>query len=73
MPESAAPTNTFRQNILHNYHDHAQVVEPDTETDLQCVDERKGPRGGVKIPFPVKLHLMLSEVEESGLTHFVSW
>ncbi len=74
MPESAAsPTNAFRQTILHNYHDHAQVAEPDIETDLQCGDEHKGPIGGVKIPFPTKLHLMLSKVEDSGLRHVVSW
>jgi hypothetical protein len=74
MLESAASTtNAFRKNILHNYHDHAQVVEPDTDTDLQCGDERKGLRGGVKVPFPTKLHLMLSKVEESGLMHIVSW
>ena len=74
MPESAAsPTNAFRQHLLHNYHDHAQVAEPDTETDLHCGGERKGPRGGVKVPFPTKLHLMLSMVEESGLRHIVSW
>ena len=74
MPESAAsPTNAFRRKTLHNYHDHAQVTEPDNETDLQCGDEQKGPVGGVKVPFPTKLHLMLSKVEESGLRHIVSW
>ena len=76
MPESAAsPNNAFRQHLLHNYHDHAQVAEPDTETDLHCGGERKGPRarGGVNVPFPTKLHLMLSKVEESGLRHIVSW
>jgi hypothetical protein len=75
MPESAAsPTNAFRQKVLRNYHDHAQVTEPnDTDTDLQCGDERKGPSGGVKVPFPTKLHLMLSMVEGSGSRHIVSW
>ena len=75
MPESAAClTNAFRQKVLRNYHDHAQVTVPhDTDTDLQCCDERKGPSGGVKVPFPTKLHLMLSKVEESGLRHIVSW
>ena len=66
MPESdACPINTFRQKVLCNYHDHAQVIEPDdTDIDLQC---------RVKVPFPTKLHLMLSNVEESGLRHIVSW
>ena len=75
MPESAACLpNAFRQKVLRNYHDHAQVTEPhDTDTDLQCGDERKGPSGGVKVPFPTKLHLMLSKVEGSGSRHTVSW
>ena len=75
MPESAAcPTNAFRQEVLRNYHDHAQVTVPhDTDTDLQCGDQRKGPKGGVKVPFPTKLHLMISKVEGSGLRHVVSW
>jgi hypothetical protein len=74
MPESAAsPINACRRKTLHNYHDRAQVTEPDNETDLQCGDEQKGPVGGVKVPFPTKLHLMLSKVEESGLRHIVSW
>jgi len=68
MPESAAsPTNAFRREIIRNYHDHAQVAEPDNETDLQCSDEQKGPVSPVKVPFLTKLHLILSKVEESGL------
>jgi len=52
MPESAAsPTNAFRQKIIRNYHDHAQVAEPDNETNLQCGDEQKGQVGTVKVPF----------------------
>ena len=75
MPESdACPANAFREKVLCNYHDHAQVIEPDdTDINLQCGDDRKGPRGGVKVPFPTKLHLMLSKVEESWLRHIVSW
>ncbi len=74
MPESAASlANAFRTKILHNYHDHANVAEPDTGTDLQCGDEQNSPRGGVTFSFPTKLHLMLSEVEERGLSRIVSW
>ena len=35
--------------------------------------KRKGPRGGVSEPFPVKLYEMLVGVEQSGDTHIVSW
>ena len=35
--------------------------------------KRRGPRGGVTVPFPTKLHVMLSKVEEDGLEHIVSW
>ncbi len=74
MPESAAsPINAFRLAVFHNYHDHAQVTEPDTDTDLQCGDQRKGQRGRVKVPFTTKLHIMLLEVEKRGLGHIVSW
>ena len=70
---AASPTNEFRKKILHNYHDHANVTKTDTDTDLQCGDERNGPTGRVTFSFPMKLHFMLSEVEESGLRHIVSW
>jgi hypothetical protein len=33
----------------------------------------KGPRGGVTVAFPEKLHQMLSQIEEEGLSHVVSW
>ena len=70
-----SPTKIF---VTHEYHDHAYERDP---TD--CGDEdygqesggckRRGPRGGVAHPFPEKLHLMLSSVEEDGLDHIVSW
>ena len=68
------PTNAFSQKFIDNYHDHAQVTEPGSYTDLRCGDhQRKSPRGKVKIPFTTKLHILLSEVEERGLRHIVSW
>lgn len=71
-----SPTNVGRHKVLHNYHDHAQVSFPsDIEADLQAdgADKRKGPRGGVTVPFPTKLHIMLSRVDNEGLSHIVSW
>jgi hypothetical protein len=35
--------------------------------------KRSGPRGGVNVPFPTKLHVMLSRVEAEGLTDIVGW
>ena len=34
---------------------------------------KKGPRGGVYDPFPIKLHRMLDEVTAAGLESVVSW
>mmetsp|Transcript_18614 Transcript_18614/g.39130 ORF Transcript_18614/g.39130 Transcript_18614/m.39130 type:complete len:84 (+) Transcript_18614:74-325(+) len=31
------------------------------------------PPGGVDIPFPIRLHTALSEAEEEGLGHIISW
>jgi len=66
-----------RHKVLHNYHDHSLVpFTSDAETDLQVGsdgDKRKGPRGGVTVPFPTKLHVMLTKVEDEGLSHIVSW
>lgn len=76
MAKSApSPTSAERHKVLHNYHDHAQVTLPSQiEVDTKdSYDKRKGPRGGVTVPFPTKLHVMLSKVEESGLSHVVSW
>ena len=35
--------------------------------------KRKGPRGGVVVPFPVKLYNMLEGTKKEGLEHVVSW
>lgn len=43
------------------------------ETSVDDHKKRSGPRGGVNVPFPTKLHVMLSKVEADGLTDIVSW
>eukprot|EP00584_Thalassiosira_punctigera_P012993 CAMPEP_0172557068 /NCGR_PEP_ID=MMETSP1067-20121228/71231_1 /TAXON_ID=265564 ORGANISM="Thalassiosira punctigera, Strain Tpunct2005C2" /NCGR_SAMPLE_ID=MMETSP1067 /ASSEMBLY_ACC=CAM_ASM_000444 /LENGTH=467 /DNA_ID=CAMNT_0013346057 /DNA_START=398 /DNA_END=1801 /DNA_ORIENTATION=+ len=78
MAKSApSQTNINRHKVLHNYHDHAQSTFPsDVDGDLGGNgdgDKRKGPRGGVTVPFPTKLHVMLSKVDDNGLSHVVSW
>jgi hypothetical protein len=47
------------------------VVSSDDEQTKKQV--RRGPRGGVAVPFPDKLHHMLTEVSKEGLDHIVSW
>lgn len=60
--------------VVHDYHDHSQVTFSAIDTDLQgSGDKPKGPRGGVTVPFPTKLHVMLSKVEENDLSHIISW
>jgi hypothetical protein len=34
---------------------------------------KRGPRGGVYDPFPIKLHRMLDEVSSAGFESVVSW
>ena len=56
--------NQERHFVVHNYHDHAldeEVVDP------------KPRRGGLAGSFPVKLHAVLSQVEEDGFAHIISW
>lgn len=52
--------------VHHLYHDHAL----DHREDYQ---EEHPARGGVLTPFPLKLHEMLSVVQDHGHAHIVSW
>ena len=52
------PSDGLGQKVLHDYHDHAQVCPPELSTQ----------RSGVEALFPIKLHVMLSRVEDSGLS-----
>lgn len=60
-----------RQFARHNYHDHAND-EPGTSS-VEQVNEIINVRGGVKTPFPLRLHAMLDAVDKEGLTDIVSW
>ena len=63
-----------RHKVVHNYHDLSQVSFSEINTDMYGAAEKpKGPRGGVTVPFPTKLHVMLSKVEENDLSHIISW
>lgn len=63
-----------RHKVVHNYHDLSQVSFSEIIIDVHGAGEKsKGPRGGVTVPFPTKLHVMLSKVEENDLSHIISW
>ena len=61
--------NHERHFVVHNYHDHKNDHD-DSENDE--VEEMRR-RGGVTVPFPVKLHQVLDQVEVDGYAHVVSW
>lgn len=53
--------------VQHHYHDHST----DPTVDPSLIKHKA--KGGVIIPFPVKLHDMLDRIEADGLAHVVSW
>jgi hypothetical protein len=61
----------------HNYTDHYYdpVCRGDDVVlkDEQVGYQRRGPRGGVLVPFPEKLYNMLKMVQEDGFDEVVSW
>ena len=67
------PGKTAKMNdrhfVVHNYHDHSN--DPCEETVVEEAPQRR--RGGVAVPFPVKLHAVLDQVEADGLAHVISW
>jgi len=71
------PGKTAKMNdrhfVKHDYHDHANDADDETEpqSDESHHDQRR--RGGVAIAFPLKLHAVLLQVEVDGLSHIVSW
>ena len=88
-PTEGFSTCESRARVSHDYHDHVNEQDPDEayyDTDEDDEEsqssgyrhktkgpKRRGPRGGVAVPFPEKLHLMLSNVEKDGYDHVVSW
>ena len=50
--------------VEHHYHDRSNEDVP--------VDERPA-RGGVTVPFPVRLHAMLDQIEADGHGDVISW
>lgn len=58
-------SSSLRLVVQHEYNDHADKTEKDTLGPIS--------RGGVAIPFPIKLHELLDKIEADGLAHVVSW
>lgn len=75
--------------VEHNYHDHlcdpvdqiggpaALIEDPTSVTSSSATTiikkQRRGHRGGVAVPFPDKLHYMLSKMDEEETADIVSW
>ena len=65
--------------VEHNYHDHSHDPIQDDPQDVEQTEEycsakkRRGHRGGVAVPFPEKLHYMLSRMDQEGTSDVVSW
>ncbi|GAX26205.1 hypothetical protein FisN_16Lh021 [Fistulifera solaris] len=59
---------------ISSYRDFYPVGLDDVRSQMNIPScKRKGPRGGVVNPFPVKLFSMLETTREEGLHHIVSW
>jgi hypothetical protein len=73
--DSLSSRNTASQGDSDNaYRDY--FLEPTNKIKqvIHCPKgKRRGPRGGVVVPFPVKLYAMLEGVEKEGLEHVVAW
>lgn len=61
-----------RAVVQHHYHDHR--TDPIEVLDEQNqVKAPRGPRGGVTVAFPEKLHEMLSALTAEGREDIISW
>lgn len=82
---SSAPSGLSKRNsknkdrtyVEHTYTDHytSPLFNPadgDNWDDGES-PKRRGPRGGVVVPFPERLYTMLSQVEKDGEEDVVSW
>lgn len=63
----------YKSKMQHSYRDHSKEESPNNNNILSFKFRRTSQRGGVAIPFPEKLFTMLSEAEERGFDHIVSW
>lgn len=66
--ESLSSASKKRHVVQHDYHDHG--CDLDESENGKSKKPRKGPRGGVTTPFPVKLHMLL---EQNYHENVISW
>lgn len=72
------PGKTAKMNdrhfVVHNYHDHSTDSEDSSfYQEVEEEDDSVRRKGGVAVPFPLKLHAILDQVEQDGLAHVISW
>jgi hypothetical protein len=64
--------NYDRHFVVHHYHDHA-LDQDHCDEEGESLEDQHRRRGGVSVPFPVKLHEVLDQVEVDGFDHVMSW
>ena len=74
----ASLTHHAKHYVEHDYHDHYHdPVEneafPSEPEEDEGSKKRRGHRGGVAVPFPEKLHYMLSRMDDECTTDIVAW
>ena len=62
----SASTDSENRKISHNYHDYA-------ETPISYEIQKMALSSKLEQSFPSKLHYILSDVEQDGQSHIVSW
>jgi hypothetical protein len=67
--------NHVKHFVEHDYHDHLHDTFKDDFQSIAMSDakKRRGHRGGVAVPFPEKLHYMLSRMDDEGTSDIVTW
>jgi HSF-type DNA-binding len=74
-PDAHQISNSSLENLEDGtYHDYFRQDIITIKQEIQLPKgKRKGPRGGVVVPFPVKLYAMLEGTQKENLEHIVSW
>ena len=66
-------TTIIRAIESHDYHDYASIPASHDDQAFLARNLLYANSGENKLPFPLKLHKMLSEVETAHMNHVVSW
>ena len=72
--QKSSGASKSKADVAGSYRDYYGEEAESIQQTIPCPKgKRRGPRGGVVVPFPVKLYNMLEGVEQEGLEHVVSW